>query len=43
MLHISFAELARGAEEKLFTNQARFSMDQRHRILQLVAETESTA
>jgi hypothetical protein len=33
VLDIAFMELARGAEQKLFANQAWFGVHQRHHIL----------
>jgi hypothetical protein len=41
MLYITLTELPRRAKQKLFADQAGFSVHQRHHILQLIAETES--
>ena len=40
MLDISFLELMGRAEEEVFAHEPRFGMDERHHVLQLVAETE---
>ena len=43
VLHVAFAELAGRAEQQVFAQQARLGMDERHRVLQLIAEAESAA
>ena len=40
MLNIPFLKLTGCTEKKMFTDQAGFGMDERHHVLQLVAETE---
>ena len=40
MLDISFRELAGGAQEQVLAHQVRLGVDQRHDVLQLIAETE---
>jgi hypothetical protein len=40
MLHVAFAELVCGRAENLVSENARLGMDQSHRILKLIAETE---
>ena len=40
MLHIPFLELMPGTQEDLFAQQMRLGVNQRHGILQLIAETE---
>ena len=40
MLDISFRELAGGAQEQVLAHQVRLGVDQRHHVLQLIAETE---
>src|SRR3989304_10591450 len=42
MLDITFLELMRRAEEEVLTHETRVCVDERHHILQLVAETEGT-
>src|SRR5437667_5830865 len=39
MLDVAFAELVSGSPQQMLARQARFGMDQRHYVLQLVAET----
>src|SRR5512140_704528 len=43
MLHIAFAKLARSAQQKMFSREPWLGVDQRHDILQLITETESSA
>ena len=43
VLDVSFRELAGGAADQVLAQEARLGVDQRHRVLQLVAETESTS
>ena len=43
MLHVAFFELMRGGAEYLCARQFRFGIDQRHHVLQLVAEAVSPA
>ena len=43
VLYVSFAELPRRAQHQMFPQQPGFGMDQRHCVLQLIAETESAA
>ena len=40
MLDISFLKLAGGAEEQVLAHEVRPGVDERHHILQLIAETE---
>lgn len=40
MLDIAFLKLPGGAEEELLAREMRFGMDEGHRILQLIAESE---
>ena len=40
MLDISLRELTGSAEEKVLAHEVRFSVDERHHVLQLIAETE---
>jgi hypothetical protein len=40
MLDITLPELMGRAEEEMFADQAGFGMDERHHVLQLVAEAE---
>ena len=40
MLDITFLELMRRAEEDMFAREDRVCVDERHHVLQLVAETE---
>ncbi len=42
-LHVALAELMRGGAEQLLAQQFRARVNQRHRILQLVAKTERAA
>ena len=41
VLHVAFAELMGGRAEELFAERRGIGMDQRHRILKLIAETEA--
>ena len=43
VLDISLAELTGRAEEQVLAQQARLGVDERHHVLQLVAETEGAA
>ena len=43
MLHVAFAELMGGGAEEVFAEETRFGVDQRHAILQLIAEAEGAA
>ena len=43
MLHVAFGELPAGAEQQVLAQHARAGMDERHRVLQLVAETVGSA
>ena len=43
VLHVPFAELARGGAEQVLAEQPRLGMHQGHRVLQLVAEAERAA
>ena len=43
MLDISLLELMGRAEEEVFAHEPGLGMDERHRILQLIAETEGAA
>ena len=43
VLHVAFAELMRRAAQQVLAGEARLGMDQRHDVLQLVAEAESAA
>ena len=43
VLDISFPELAARAQQQVFAHQSRLGMDERHHVLQLVAETERAA
>ena len=43
VLNVAFAKLVRGGAENLLAQQFRARVDQRHRILQLVAKTERAA
>src|SRR6266536_1919639 len=43
MLDVAFAELVRGGAQQMLAGQRRLSVDQRHHILQLIAETISAA
>ena len=43
MLDIAFLELAARAEEQLLAHQMRLGMDERHHVLQLIAETEGAS
>ena len=43
MLHIALAELTRRAQQQMLAHQLRLGMDERHRVLQLIAETEGAA
>ena len=43
MLDISVQELAGRAAQQMFPHQARLGVDKRHRVLELIAETECTA
>ena len=40
MLDISLRELTGSTEEKVLAHEMRFSVDKRHHVLQLIAETE---
>ena len=40
MLDISLLKLTGRTEEEVLAHQARFGVDERHHVLQLVAETE---
>ena len=40
MLHVALDELPAGAQQQVLAQQARLGVDQRHDVLQLVAETE---
>ena len=42
MLDISLPELTGSAEEEVLAHEARLSVDERHHVLQLIAETEGT-
>ena len=43
VLNITFDELTAGAKQQLGAQQPRFSMNQGHRVLQLIAKSESAA
>src|SRR3989338_8881236 len=43
VLHIPLEELALGATDQLLAGEPRCRMDQRHGVLQLIAETVGTA
>ena len=43
VLHVPFAELARGGAQQMLAQQRRLGMHQGHRVLQLVAEAERAA
>ena len=43
MLDIPFLKLMGRAEEKVLAHEARLCVDERHHVLQLVAETKSAA
>ena len=43
VLHVAFPELARRAEQQMLAQKARLGVDQRHRVLQLIAEAEGAA
>ena len=43
MLDVAFAKLMRGGAEKMLAGQGRLGVDQRHHILQLIAEAVGTA
>ena len=43
MLNIALPELTAGAEEQVLAHQARLGVDERHHVLQLIAETERAA
>ncbi len=43
VLHVAVAELVRRAAQQVLAGEARLGMDQRHDVLQLVAEAESAA
>src|SRR5688572_9271002 len=43
MLHVAFAELMRRAAQQMLAGEARLSVQQRHDVLQLIAEAERTA
>src|SRR5438105_15849449 len=40
VLHISFTELMGRGDEQVFAHQARLGINERHHVLQLIAETE---
>jgi len=42
MLYVALDELMSGGAQKMFAGKRRFGMDQRHHILQLIAETVGT-
>ena len=43
VLHVALEELAAGAAQQMLAHQGRLGMDERHRVLQLVAESEGAA
>ncbi len=43
MLNVAFFELVRGVKQNLLAGDVRFGVNERHHILQLIAETERAA